>query len=61
MLLTCLLFLIVVGDYNGHLGLGQKCAKEVAGAIRGALIDAKINTIVSFSFSHFSTAVVSDD
>jgi len=36
---------VVCGDYNGHLGLGQKCAKEVAGAIRGALIDAKINTI----------------
>jgi small subunit ribosomal protein S2e len=35
----------VVGDHDGHLGLGQKCAKEVAGAIRGALIDAKINTV----------------
>jgi len=34
---------VVVGDYNGHIGLGHKCAKEVAGAIRGALIDAKLN------------------
>jgi len=36
---------VVVGDYDGHLGLGQKCSKEVAGAIRGAIIDAKMNTI----------------
>jgi small subunit ribosomal protein S2e len=36
---------VVVGDFTAHLGLGQKCAKEVAGAIRGALIDAKINCI----------------
>jgi len=34
---------VVVGDYNGHIGLGHKCSKEVAGAIRGALIDAKLN------------------
>jgi len=36
---------VVVGDYNGHLGLGQKCSKEVAGAIRGAIIDAKMSVI----------------
>jgi len=36
---------VVVGDYNGHLGLGTKCSKEVAGAIRGALIDAKLNVV----------------
>lgn len=34
---------VIVGDSNGHLGLGVKCAKEVAGAIRGAMIDAKLN------------------
>jgi len=34
---------VVVGDYDGHIGLGHKCSKEVAGAIRGALIDAKLN------------------
>jgi ribosomal protein uS5 len=34
---------VVVGDYNGHIGLGQKCSREVAGAIRGALIDAKLS------------------
>jgi small subunit ribosomal protein S2e len=36
---------VCVGDYKGHLGLGQKCSKEVAGAIRGAIIDAKLNVI----------------
>ena len=30
---------IVVGDSNGHVGLGVKCSKEVATAIRGAIID----------------------
>ncbi len=32
---------MVVGDSNGHVGLGVKCAKEVATAIRGAIILAK--------------------
>ena len=36
---------VIVGDSNGHIGLGVKCAKEVAGAIRGAMIDAKLNVI----------------
>jgi small subunit ribosomal protein S2e len=36
---------VVVGDYNGHLGLGQKNSKEVAGAIRGAIIDAKLSLV----------------
>jgi len=35
----------IVGDQNGHIGLGQKCASEVANAIRGALIDAKLSVI----------------
>merc|ERR1711904_661926 len=33
---------VVVGDENGHLGLGVKCANEVATAIRGAIIAAKL-------------------
>jgi len=36
---------VIVGDSNGHIGLGVKCAKEVAGAIRGAMIDAKLNVV----------------
>ena len=35
----------VVGDHNGHVGLGVKCAKEVATAIRGAIISAKLNVV----------------
>eukprot|EP00178_Gracilaria_changii_P004802 TRINITY_DN17824_c1_g1_i2.p2 TRINITY_DN17824_c1_g1~~TRINITY_DN17824_c1_g1_i2.p2 ORF type:complete len:284 (+),score=44.59 TRINITY_DN17824_c1_g1_i2:51-854(+) len=36
---------VVVGDFNGHIGLGVKCAKEVANAIRGAIIVAKLAVI----------------
>jgi len=36
---------VLVGDSNGHIGLGQKCAKEVATAIRGGIIAAKMNLI----------------
>ena len=34
---------VAVGDSNGHVGLGQKCAKEVANAIRAAITVAKLN------------------
>lgn len=34
---------VAVGDGNGHVGLGVKCAKEVATAIRGAIIAAKLS------------------
>jgi len=33
---------VIVGDQNGHVGLGYKVSKEVATAIRGAIIDAKL-------------------
>jgi small subunit ribosomal protein S2e len=33
---------VIVGDSNGHIGLGVKCAKEVATAIRGGIIAAKL-------------------
>jgi len=36
---------VLVGDTNGHIGLGAKCAKEVATAIRGGIISAKMNLI----------------
>ncbi|EWC85535.1 40S ribosomal protein S2 [Plasmodium falciparum NF54] len=36
---------VAIGDGNGHCGLGVKCAKEVATAIRGAIISAKLSLI----------------
>jgi len=36
---------VVVGDMNGHVGLGVKCSKEVATAIRGAINLAKLSVI----------------
>ncbi|CAG0919529.1 unnamed protein product [Notodromas monacha] len=36
---------VAIGDYNGHIGLGVKCSKEVATAIRGAIILAKLSVI----------------
>jgi len=35
----------LVGDSNGHIGLGNKVGKEVATAIKGAVISAKLNLI----------------
>ena len=37
---------IVVGDGNDHIGLGVKCSKEVATAICGAIILAKLSVIL---------------
>lgn len=36
---------VIVGDGNGHVGLGIKTAKEVATAIRAAIIIAKLSVI----------------
>ena len=36
---------VAIGDYDGHIGLGVKCSKEVATAIRGAIILAKLSVI----------------
>jgi len=37
--------IVVIGDQDGHVGLGIKVAKEVQIAIKGALIVAKLNLI----------------
>lgn len=36
---------IALGDSNGHLGLGTKCSSEVANAIRGSIIMAKLSIV----------------
>jgi small subunit ribosomal protein S2e len=36
---------VAVGDCAGHVGLGTKCASEVANAIRGAIERAKLNIV----------------
>merc|ERR1719511_325177 len=36
---------VAVGDFNGHVGLGVKCSREVATAIRGAITLAKLSLI----------------
>jgi len=36
---------VAIGDSDGHVGLGVKCSKEVATAIRGAIILAKLSVI----------------
>jgi len=37
--------IVAIGDNNGHIGLGLKCSKEVATAIRGAIILAKLAVV----------------
>jgi ribosomal protein uS5 len=37
--------IVAIGDSSGHVGLGVKCSKEVATAIRGAIILAKLSII----------------
>ena len=36
---------VVIGDSNGHLGLGVKCSKEVANAMKGAVAVAKLSIV----------------
>uniref|UniRef100_A0A8C0W4L3 40S ribosomal protein S2 n=1 Tax=Castor canadensis TaxID=51338 RepID=A0A8C0W4L3_CASCN len=45
---------VAIGDYNGHVGLGVRCCKEVATAIRGAIILAKLS-IVSVQRGYWGT------
>jgi small subunit ribosomal protein S2e len=37
--------LIAIVNFDGYVSLGVKCAKEVAAAIRGAIILAKLSVI----------------
>jgi ribosomal protein S5 len=52
---------VVMGDNNGHVGLGLKCSKEVATTIRGAIILAKLSVIPDkrshVSFPHSRTLI----
>jgi len=43
---TVAMAFVVVGDSNGHVGLRVKCSKEVATAIRRAIILAKLLVIL---------------
>jgi len=36
---------VIVGDCNGHIGLGVKACKEVAHSIQGGMILAKLNVV----------------
>jgi small subunit ribosomal protein S2e len=36
---------VLVGDFDGHVGLGVKVGKEVANSIRGAILDAKMQVV----------------
>lgn len=36
---------VAVGDGDGHLGLGVKSSKEIAHAIRGGIVSAKMNIV----------------
>jgi small subunit ribosomal protein S2e len=36
---------VLVGDFDGHVGLGVKVGKEVANAIRGAILAAKMAVV----------------
>jgi len=36
---------VIIGDSNRHIGLGIKTAKEIASAIRGALVASKLSII----------------
>lgn len=36
---------VVVGDMEGHIGVGWKTAKDVQGAIKGAVTHAKLNIV----------------
>ena len=50
---------VVIGDGNGHVGLGVKVAKEVATAIRGAMNAAKLS-LAPVRRGYWSTVKIGD-
>jgi len=48
--------IVAIGDYHGHLGLGLKCSKEVATAIRGAIILAKL-AVIPIRFGYWGNRI----
>merc|ERR1712167_509794 len=36
---------VAVGDFDGHIGLGVKCSSEVANAMKGGIIAAKLGLV----------------
>uniref|UniRef100_A0A6B2FZR4 Small ribosomal subunit protein uS5 n=1 Tax=Myxobolus squamalis TaxID=59785 RepID=A0A6B2FZR4_MYXSQ len=53
---TRFMAIVALGDSNGHISLGIKVAKEVAGAIRGANIQAKLS-IIPVRFGHWGNRI----
>ncbi|CAH0378605.1 unnamed protein product [Pelagomonas calceolata] len=51
---------VAVGDFDGHIGLGKKCSSEVATAIRGALIMAKMH-LVPIRRGYWGSATASEN
>ena len=47
---------VIIGDSKGHVGLGVKCAKEVALAIRGAIVAAKL-TIIPIRLGYWGSKI----
>lgn len=47
---------VVVGDSNGHVGVGVRVSNEAAGAIRGAMNAAKLN-IIPVRLGHWGSKV----
>ena len=42
---TCFKAFVAIGDFDGHVGLSVKCTKEVATAIRSAIILTKLSVV----------------
>jgi small subunit ribosomal protein S2e len=47
---------VILGDNNGHVGLGVKCSKEVSLAIKGAMALAKLS-IIPIRLGHWGNVI----